>query len=138
MPNNLSFEISIVYDDLCSQVGFRTGFGFSALIYNYFTCTYSLFDTGGNGLTLVHNINNLKVDISAIKNVIISHNHHDHTGGLFEIYNQNKNIEISVPLKNVNSFRKTFPEATIYGISEKVEIEHNILSSGQFFFFSIL
>jgi len=132
MKSKLSFEISIVYDDICSEIGFRTGFGFSALISNNLTRNYLLFDTGGNGQTLVHNINNFNVPISSIRKVIISHNHHDHAGGLLEIYRQNKNIEIFVPLNNVNSFRKIFPEASVNGISETVEIEYNIFSSGQF------
>jgi 7,8-dihydropterin-6-yl-methyl-4-(beta-D-ribofuranosyl)aminobenzene 5'-phosphate synthase len=132
MLDNLSFEISIVYDDICSEIGFRTGFGFSALIYNNVTGTYLLFDTGGNGQTLVHNINKFNVSISSINKVIISHNHHDHAGGLSEIYNQNKNIEIYVPLNNISSFRKTFSEASVNGISEITELELNVLSSGQF------
>jgi len=79
---NLSFEINIVFDDKCPKPGFLSGFGFSALIYNYFTNNFSLFDTGGNGNILIHNIKEFNIDISTIKNVIISHSHHDHAGGL--------------------------------------------------------
>ncbi|MFX1407607.1 MAG: MBL fold metallo-hydrolase [Promethearchaeota archaeon] len=132
MTINLSFEIRIVYDDLCSEVGFRTGFGFSALLYNYSTQNFLLFDTGGNGETLVHNINNFNIDVSQIHKAIISHNHHDHAGGLLEIYRYNKNIEIYVPLNTVNSFRKAFPDASVDGKSEMFEIENNVFSSGLF------
>ncbi|GAH23087.1 unnamed protein product, partial [marine sediment metagenome] len=52
-----NFEIKIVYDDICAQPGFLMGFGFSALIFNNLSKTHLLFDTGGKGDILIHNIN---------------------------------------------------------------------------------
>ncbi|MFX1480945.1 MAG: MBL fold metallo-hydrolase, partial [Promethearchaeota archaeon] len=125
-------EIRIVYDNKCSESGFLTGFGFSALIYNSFTGNYFLFDTGGNGKILLHNINQFNINLSLIKKVIISHNHHDHAGGLVDVYNLNKNIEVYVPFNDQKSFRNAFPGLNIRGILETIEIEDNIFSSGQF------
>ena len=34
MNSNLSFHLSIVFDNKCVEEGFLPGFGFSALIYN--------------------------------------------------------------------------------------------------------
>ncbi len=127
-----SFEIKIVYDDKCPKIGFLTGFGFSSLIYNYFTEHFSLFDTGGNGNILIHNIREFNVDISAIKNVIISHNHHDHAGGLVKILEINPLINIYVPIDELKSFLRVFPNKQIYGVSEMIEIEKNLFISGQF------
>jgi 7,8-dihydropterin-6-yl-methyl-4-(beta-D-ribofuranosyl)aminobenzene 5'-phosphate synthase len=126
-----SFEIYIVYDDKCPKSGFLTGFGFSTLIYNNFTENFSLFDTGGNGNILVHNLNKFNVDISTIKNVIISHNHHDHAGGLARILRNNPNINIYVPIDELKSFSRIFPTKQIKGISEMIEIEKNLILSGQ-------
>lgn len=132
MKSDFSFEIKIVYDDICSQPGFLTGFGFSALIYNNLSKTYLLFDTGNKGDILIHNINKFNVKVSEIKKVIISHNHFDHTGGLKEIYQINQDIEIYVPLHNIKSFISAYPEAQVQGISEMIEVDKNIFSSGQF------
>ncbi len=126
-----SFEINIVYDDKCPKSGFLTGFGFSTLIYNYFTENFSLFDTGGNGNILIHNIKEFNVDISAIKNVIISHNHHDHAGGLAKILQINPIVNIYVPIDEVKSFSRVFPNKQIKGVSEMTEIEKNFFISGQ-------
>ena len=126
-----SFEIYIVFDDKCPKSGFLTGFGFSALIYNYFTEKFSLFDTGGNGNILIHNIKEFKVNISDIKNVIISHNHHDHAGGLVEILQINPSVNIYVPIDDLKAFSRAFPNKQIFGISEITEIEKNLFTSGQ-------
>ncbi len=40
-----------------------------------------LMDTG-SGKTLLHNAQALKLDLSAVRGVMLSHNHWDHTGGL--------------------------------------------------------
>lgn len=131
MKSDFSFEIRIVYDDICAEPGFFAGFGFSALIYNNLSKTHLLFDTGSKGDILVHNINKFNIKASEIKKVIISHNHYDHTGGLKEIYHINKDIKIYVPLHDIKSFIKLYPNAQIQGISELFEVDKNIFSSGQ-------
>jgi len=119
------------------MAGFLTGFGFSALIYNFFTNKFLLFDTGGNGNVLLHNIQKFNLNISQIEDIIISHNHSDHVGGLNLIYQLNPKIKIYVPVKNSNSFKRSFPEANIVGILETKELDENIFSSGQIGDFSI-
>ena len=127
-----SFGIGIVYDDKCPKPGFLTGFGFSTLVYNNFTENYSLFDTGGKGDILVHNINEFNVEISKIKNVIISHNHHDHAGGLARILQKNPSINVYVPMDEFKAFSRVFSNNSIHGVSEMIEIEKNLYISGQF------
>ena len=131
MELNSSFEIMIVFDDICSKPGFIRGFGFSALIYNHFTENYSLFDTGGNGDALVHNIERFDVKISEIKKVIISHKHFDHSGGLNQILKSNKNVEIYVPENTLDFFMKKYDVKSFYGIGTFTEIEKNMYASGQ-------
>lgn len=41
-----------------------------------------LFDTGGSGDVLLHNLHALDLDPSALNAVVLSHGHDDHTGGL--------------------------------------------------------
>lgn len=131
MKLNISFEIKIVFDNKCPNPGFIPSFGFSALIYSQFTGNFSLFDTGGNGNILIHNIKQFGVDISEIKKVIISHNHHDHAGGLERLLRINPNIEIYIPLDNLKSYIKKFPQYKVHGISNLMEIEKNLIVSGQ-------
>ncbi|MGC9399671.1 MAG: MBL fold metallo-hydrolase [Anaerolineae bacterium] len=42
----------------------------------------ALFDTGGSGAVLLHNLAHLGFDPSTLDAVALSHAHHDHTGGL--------------------------------------------------------
>jgi len=51
-----------------------------------------LFDTGENGQWLMENMGNLKEDKNKIKAVVISHDHWDHTGGLWELLKRKKGL----------------------------------------------
>jgi 7,8-dihydropterin-6-yl-methyl-4-(beta-D-ribofuranosyl)aminobenzene 5'-phosphate synthase len=44
-----------------------------------------LFDTGAREETVLRNAEELKVDLSDVRDVILSHNHADHTGGLLTL-----------------------------------------------------
>src|SRR5689334_9012911 len=44
-----------------------------------------LFDTGARPDTVWKNVQELKLDLSTITDVILSHNHGDHTGGLLTL-----------------------------------------------------
>ncbi len=44
-----------------------------------------LFDTGARPRTVLENASELKIDLSGITEVILSHNHDDHTGGLLTL-----------------------------------------------------
>ncbi|MEJ5358493.1 MAG: MBL fold metallo-hydrolase [Desulfobacterales bacterium] len=41
-----------------------------------------LFDTGQSGGVLLHNLRALRVDPGGVRDVVLSHGHYDHTGGL--------------------------------------------------------
>lgn len=131
MNSRPSFELKILYDNKCNETGFLIGFGFSVAIYNFFSNKYLLFDTGGNGNVLIHNIKKFNLNISQIEDIIISHNHSDHAGGLNAIYQLNPKIRIYVPVNNTGSFKGTFPGASIEGILEAKELDKNVYSSGQ-------
>ena len=128
---SVTFEVKVVFDDNQGEEEFIQGQGFSVLIYNYFTDSFLLFDTGSDGDSLVHNIEKSDIEISAIKKVIISHNHQEHSGGLEKIYNNNHDIEIYVPIENLITYNRKYSEAEVIGISEFTEIDTNIYSTGQ-------
>src|SRR6185295_13501871 len=44
-----------------------------------------LFDTGARPRTVLENAAELKVDLSTVTDVVLSHNHGDHTGGLLPL-----------------------------------------------------
>ncbi len=131
LKNIQSFRIDIVFDNRSIKNEFLEGFGFSALIYNYFTGNFLLFDTGGNSEILIHNFKSLNIDIKEIKKIIISHDHFDHSGGLEGIYNINSEIEIYIPFETYTNYKSKFPNSKINKISNSIVIEKNVYSSGQ-------
>jgi 7,8-dihydropterin-6-yl-methyl-4-(beta-D-ribofuranosyl)aminobenzene 5'-phosphate synthase len=76
----VSVAISVVYDNNPYDPRLKTAWGFSCLVE--IGETTILFDTGGDGATLLGNMATLGIDPQSIEIVVLSHIHGDHTGGL--------------------------------------------------------
>lgn len=75
-----SIKITILYDNYLHTEGTKTDWGFSCLIEG--TEKTILFDAGTRSDILMHNIEKLDIDINKIEQIVISHDHGDHYGGL--------------------------------------------------------
>ena len=53
-----------------------------------------LFDSGGSGTVLLHNLKVLRVDPASITAVILSHGHNDHTGGLSNLLERTARVPL--------------------------------------------
>jgi 7,8-dihydropterin-6-yl-methyl-4-(beta-D-ribofuranosyl)aminobenzene 5'-phosphate synthase len=60
-----------------------------------------LFDTGQTG-KFISNAGYLGIDVSEIDDVVISHGHYDHTGGLYEFIKHNKKAVIHIKKETFN------------------------------------
>jgi 7,8-dihydropterin-6-yl-methyl-4-(beta-D-ribofuranosyl)aminobenzene 5'-phosphate synthase len=87
--------MTVLYDDYPYKKGLITKRGFSCMIKG--TEKTILFDTGGDGDVLLHNLRMLKVSPEEIDAVVISHDHGDHTGGLLSLVNVNSKVTVFVP-----------------------------------------
>ncbi len=74
-----------------AAIGVMGEHGFCALIEK--NNEKILVDTG-QGLTLKANAKALKIDLSDIKKIVLSHGHYDHTGGLADLMPPKGNIDI--------------------------------------------
>lgn len=74
--------------------------GFSALIKVFSNGEEHavLFDTGVSDFAAVHNMRTLKVDPEKIENIVLSHGHVDHTGGILSVLKEIKKKPIPVVL----------------------------------------
>lgn len=72
-------RLLILYDNRAGE-GFRPAWGFSCLVMA--PGRNVLFDTGGDPGILEHNMKRLGLEREGIGDVVISHDHWDHTGGL--------------------------------------------------------
>jgi 7,8-dihydropterin-6-yl-methyl-4-(beta-D-ribofuranosyl)aminobenzene 5'-phosphate synthase len=77
----MKFKITILCENSVGPLSGTLGeHGFSALIEPSEGAPL-LFDTG-QGLTLLHNARRMNKDLSLVRQVVISHGHYDHAGGL--------------------------------------------------------
>jgi 7,8-dihydropterin-6-yl-methyl-4-(beta-D-ribofuranosyl)aminobenzene 5'-phosphate synthase len=78
-----SVRITVLYDNVQHDPRCATAWGYAALIergeHIY------LFDTGGDGPTLLGNMRELGVHLERIEAVVLSHAHADHTGGFMDL-----------------------------------------------------
>ncbi len=83
-------EIRIIFDNYPAEEGWKWGWGFSALIGDDL-----LFDTGSDPEDELKNLQKV-TDPSKIKEIVISHSHWDHTGGLLALVNKSPHVKIYV------------------------------------------
>lgn len=90
-------KITIIFDNQPPLIeGLRSDWGFSALI-EIDQEKKILFDTGRDGEILLHNMRDLGIEPQSIGDVFISHNHHDHTGGLKRFLMNNNSVKLWLP-----------------------------------------
>ncbi|MGZ7136148.1 MAG: MBL fold metallo-hydrolase [Methanobacterium sp.] len=121
--------LKILYDNI-AKIGFKKGWGFSCLIKT--SKENILFDTGWNENILLHNMKIAGVNPEEIDKIVISHSHWDHIGGLNQVLNNAKGIQVYT----LKSFSKNLKNeikryATIIEISNQKKIGENIWTTGE-------
>ncbi|MDI6821748.1 MAG: MBL fold metallo-hydrolase [Actinomycetota bacterium] len=87
-------ELKIIYDNRgTSNEHLAISWGFSCQIRGEVNI---LFDTGGNASILLENMSRLDISPEDFEAVIISHNHYDHTSGLWGFLEKNPNVEVYI------------------------------------------
>jgi 7,8-dihydropterin-6-yl-methyl-4-(beta-D-ribofuranosyl)aminobenzene 5'-phosphate synthase len=113
LKNHL-MTMTILYDNNPYDPRLKTAWGFSCLIE--FGKHTVLFDTGGDGRTLLENMKILNKDPKTIDMIVLSHIHGDHTGGLGSLLREKSDLKIYVP----ESFPQEFDQAAkVYGAAVK-------------------
>ena len=72
-----------VLSTMVADYDFIGEWGFAALIES--DGNQILFDTGFRQNTVLENADSLKIDLSVVEHVFLSHNHMDHAGGLKQL-----------------------------------------------------
>jgi 7,8-dihydropterin-6-yl-methyl-4-(beta-D-ribofuranosyl)aminobenzene 5'-phosphate synthase len=121
-------RIKVLFDKDAQDKNLHTGWGVSFLIDDKI-----LFDTGEKGQWLIENIRSLGVDIEKFEAAVISHDHWDHTGGLWEILKARKGLKVYA----CPGFSKEFKDKVIELQAELIEakgfteISQNIFVTGE-------
>ncbi len=119
-------KITIVYDNEVLKEGLKADWGFSCLVEAE-NGQRILFDTGGSGSILLHNMEKLNLDPLSIPEIFISHAHWDHRGGLSSLLNLNKKAKVYVP----SSCPKPPGAGEVVSIKGPLQIHENIFSTGE-------
>ncbi len=91
MKEMKTMVIKILYDRKTSDEKLAVGWGLSFLVDKKI-----LFDAGETGSALVRNALSLGEDFDKLENIIISHDHWDHTGGLNDVLDRKKGLKVFV------------------------------------------
>ncbi len=119
MPSSTSVTLTLLYDNHPFDVQLKTAWGFACLVETGEATV--LFDTGGDGPTLMANMAALGIDPRRIDAVVVSHIHGDHTGGLDALLDANNGLDVYLP----HSFPPEF-KTQLVGRSRVVEVREPI------------
>jgi 7,8-dihydropterin-6-yl-methyl-4-(beta-D-ribofuranosyl)aminobenzene 5'-phosphate synthase len=123
-------SFTVVYDNNAYDPALRTAWGFSCWVETGDRVT--LFDTGGDGPTLLANMAALGLDPQAIETVVLSHTHGDHTGGLADLLDAGAEPTVYVPAAFPASFKADVQARTnLVEVTVPVEVSPGVYTTGQ-------
>ncbi len=130
LPQAGGVRITIVYDNTAYDPNLRAAWGFAAWIeYGEHTL---LFDTGGDGPTLLSNMEKLGLDPQRIEAVVLSHEHGDHTGGLQALVDTGIRPPVYAPAAFPSGLKAQIrAETELIEVTGALEILPGILSTGE-------
>jgi len=115
LPKNA--RVTILYDNTIHTQGTKADWGFACLIEG--TEKTILFDAGTQPEIFWHNIRTLGVDVTKADAVVITHEHGDHTGGLWSLLEKKKDVSVYVPV----SFSKEFEQRVTAAGSQTIRLD---------------
>ncbi len=124
-------SIAITYDNNPYTEGLITAWGFSCLIRG--SQKTILFDTGGNGSTLLANMKRLDINPGEIDIIVLSHIHGDHIGGLERFVERNKKVSVYLPKSFPRGFTDNLRSSgiKIFEVHEASRICDGVYTTGE-------
>ena len=121
-------KVRIIFNKDAQDKKLHIGWGVSFLVDGKV-----LFDTGEKGAWLTENMENLGVEINEIRAVVISHDHWDHTGGLWDLLKNKEGLKVYVCANVSGKLKNKIKESK--GVLEEakgtIEISKNIFLTGE-------
>jgi len=124
-------RFTILYDNYVHKEGTQADWGFSCLIEG--TEKTILFDTGTKPEILMRNVEVLGVDLARVDQIVISHAHNDHTGGLAAVLEKNPKVTVFFPVSFPAEFKAGVERAKAAArpVDESVSICKDVFLTGE-------
>lgn len=124
-------RITVVYNNVPYTPELTTAWGFAAVVKTGRETV--LFDTGGDGPTLLANMRHLGIDPKSIGAVVLSHIHGDHTGGLADLLAHRPNVTVYMPHSFPAVFRRAVERrgAHVENVGNARHLFANLYSTGE-------
>lgn len=123
-------KLSVLYDNCYYKKGLKVDWGFACLVEGLERTL--LFDTGRHDTFLLSNMEALGVDPARIDDIVISHKHMDHTGGLDTLIAMKVGKNVCLVKSVTIGLRGKLADygATLTQIDDPVVIAKGALSTG--------
>jgi len=122
--------ITVVYDNNPYDPRLQTAWGFGCLVE--IGEKTILFDTGGDGVTLLRNVVTLEIEPTSIDTIVLSHVHADHTGGLTSLFAMGVRPTVYVPRSFPSDFKsRVWAHAELVEVQQVANIANGIYSTGE-------
>jgi 7,8-dihydropterin-6-yl-methyl-4-(beta-D-ribofuranosyl)aminobenzene 5'-phosphate synthase len=124
-------KFTILYDNYLHAEGTKPDWGFSCLIEG--TEKTILFDTGTQPEILLHNVDHLGIDLKKVEQIVLSHDHYDHIGGLSRVLDRNHDVWVYMPVSFAYDIVRSAErkKAKVVSVDEPIEICPNVYSTGE-------
>jgi 7,8-dihydropterin-6-yl-methyl-4-(beta-D-ribofuranosyl)aminobenzene 5'-phosphate synthase len=123
-------KMTIVYDNNPYDHRLTTAWGFACVID--FGGITILFDTGGDGATLLSNMKQLGIPLESIAIIVLSHIHGDHVGGLQAFLEENHDVTVYMPISFPDSLARSVQQsgARAQRVRDAQELAPGVYSTG--------
>jgi len=131
LKDQVKLTLTIVYDNNGYDQRLETRWGFSCMIEGL--AKTILFDTGGDGVTLLGNMRKLDIDPAEVDVVVLSHIHADHVGGLNSLLEENSDVIVYLPESFPQSFKDGVKSlgARVHEVSGPEELFAGVYTTGE-------
>lgn len=121
-------QIKVIYENGSISAKFMFGWGVSYLVDGHI-----LFDAGEKFQPLFKNMRNMNISMTDLDKVVISHNHWDHIGGLWEILKRRKGIKVYICPGFEDEFKKRVKElgGELVEATGITQITPNVYTTGE-------
>jgi len=124
-------KMTILYDNYIFTGDTKSDWGFACLIEGIERTI--LFDTGTKSDILWYNVEKLNVDLNKVEQIVISHNHGDHTGGLLSVLEKNSDVSVFLPVSFADEYVSSVEGAgsKVIAVDQPQEICKDVYLTGE-------